>query len=489
MAKGIALDAVLSQPWAIAPEYLATIASIAARQRRSGDFKAALAELRAIEPRAFDDEPGHSRAEPSGVRVVDNVAVVKLYGPIFPRANLMCDISGGTSLDLFAKQLRAADAMPGLRAILIDCDSPGGVVADIAATATMIAGLEKPVTAFVRQTCCSAAYWLCAAADRIATARTGQIGSIGVVCGVSKQEAPDSEGFRDYEIVSTNAPNKRPDPATEEGRESIRAFLDPIEAQFIGDVARFRTMTADGVIEAGRQGSIVVGADAVAAGLCDEVADFEEVFAGLAGGSTAPGPAPSTGSGPPASTPEGSMDLKTLKEKHADVAAALIKEGADAAAAALAAAHGAALQAARVEATAAGRAAEAARIADLEAHSVPGFEAEFAAAKADPNATGKDLAASIVKSARAQGAAKLAALAAAEVKVGAEAPKPTPTPAIAPNAPGAPTDPDAIDKAAWDADASLRKDFGDSFKAYRRFKDDERAGNLRQYGTQPPKAA
>src|SRR3546814_10204450 len=58
--------------------------------------------------------------------------------------------------------------------------------------------------------------------------------------GGSYQEEPDSQGRRDVEIVSSNAPDKRPDLSTDEGRGKIRAMLDGIEEVFLSDIARGR---------------------------------------------------------------------------------------------------------------------------------------------------------------------------------------------------------------------------------------------------------
>jgi hypothetical protein len=66
------------------------------------------------------------------------------------------------------------------------------------------------------------------------------VGSIGVVAAIPVQVAPDAGGDLWIEIVSTNAPNKRPDPVSEDGRIEIVATLDAVEKQFVADVHRKR---------------------------------------------------------------------------------------------------------------------------------------------------------------------------------------------------------------------------------------------------------
>src|SRR3546814_2545467 len=58
--------------------------------------------------------------------------------------------------------------------------------------------------------------------------------------GGSYHEEPDSQSRRDVEIVSSNAPDKRPNLSTDEGRGKIRAMLDGIEEVFLSDIARGR---------------------------------------------------------------------------------------------------------------------------------------------------------------------------------------------------------------------------------------------------------
>ena len=63
--------------------------------------------------------------------------------------------------------------------------------------------------------------------------KTALLGSVGVVVGVGK-------GKGEEEIVSSQSPYKRVDPATAEGRARIQATVDNLAAIFIADVAKYR---------------------------------------------------------------------------------------------------------------------------------------------------------------------------------------------------------------------------------------------------------
>ena len=215
--------------------------------------------------------------------IIDGVAIIPITGPIFPRANMMTEMSGATSVTMLQNDHRAAMNNADVGAIIAVIDSPGGAVSGINAFADQLAAgaKKKPTTAYVSGTAASAAYWIASGAGELVMDRTGMVGSIGVVAAVPVQVMPDANGDIWLDIVSTNAPNKRPDPMTEEGRSEIVATLDDIEKLFIADVARGRKTTAEKVIAEFGGGGVKVGAAAVRVGMADRVASYESTLNGL----------------------------------------------------------------------------------------------------------------------------------------------------------------------------------------------------------------
>jgi ClpP class serine protease len=209
--------------------------------------------------------------------VIDGVAILPITGPIFPRANMMTEMSGATSVTMLQNDYRARSGNPDIGAILLLIDSPGrrGVRHQRLCRRGGGRREEEATTAYVAGTAASAAYWIASAAGEIVIDRTAVVGSIGVVAAVPVQVAPDANGEIWLEIVSTNAPNKRPDPTTEDGRAEIVATLDAIEKQFVADVARGRKTTAEKVLADFGQGGVKVGADAVKAGMADRVQSYD----------------------------------------------------------------------------------------------------------------------------------------------------------------------------------------------------------------------
>lgn len=271
-----AFHALTAELWAIEPSWLHVMAALAQRDHNAPS----LAGLEEWQARDYELLAGPGAQKLAGAQrafAIDGVAVIPVMGPIFPRANMMTAMSGATSITMLMNDLRVALANEEIGAIVLQVDSPGGVVTGVAGFADAVAAAtkKKPVVASVVGSASSAAYWIASAAGEIAIERTAYAGSIGVVAAYPKQVGPDERGMMAIEIVSSNAPKKRVDPETEEGASEIRATLDDLERHFISDVAKGRKVTADRVKADFGQGGTKVGATAVAAGMADRVQTYE----------------------------------------------------------------------------------------------------------------------------------------------------------------------------------------------------------------------
>lgn len=274
-----AFDFVCSVPWAIRAEKLTEIATIAARET------ALTAEDIAALKDAARERSGVEALLAKGGRLVDNtrsvvsrdgVAVMPIIGPIFPRANLFTEFSGGSSVEMMAREFRVAMEDPSVHSVILNVDSPGGQVDGINEFADMVFAARgtKPIAAYIQSEGASAAYWIASAADEIVTDATAAIGSIGVVAVV-----PDpAKRARDLTFVSSNAPNKRLDPQTTAGADAIRRELDAIEDVFVDTVARNRGVSRETVYERFGAGGVEIGAAAVRTGMADRVGSMESLI-------------------------------------------------------------------------------------------------------------------------------------------------------------------------------------------------------------------
>lgn len=250
--------------WAITPEMMGTMADIARESRKTCD--------------AIAREMGKDMKDANAASIRDGVAVIKVSGPLFRYANLMTRICGATSYELLAQDFNKAVQNPNIKGILLDIDSPGGEVNGCSELSDMIyqARGTKPIIAYASGSCCSGAYWIASACDKILAADTAVLGSIGVVSIFEK----DDDG-KTVEIVSSQSPNKRPDVNTEAGKAKIQARVDELAEVFIAKVARNRGITAVDVVKEFGAGDVSVGQYAVRNGLADGLSSFEDIISSL----------------------------------------------------------------------------------------------------------------------------------------------------------------------------------------------------------------
>ncbi len=109
--------------------------------------------------------------------------------------------------------------------------------------------------------------------DKIVAGPTTMLGSIGVAMAVPKNR---ESGW--VEFVSSNAPGKRLDPESNEGRNSIQVRLDAMEAEFIGAVARFRDVSTDDVLSKFGAGDVLPAREAVRSGMADLVGGLKDAL-------------------------------------------------------------------------------------------------------------------------------------------------------------------------------------------------------------------
>ncbi|HHG4777650.1 TPA: S49 family peptidase [Pseudomonas aeruginosa] len=392
MKKLMALQFLASQVWALRPGLLADMEAIARRELVAGRLD------------ALTERDGDPLAAAPAVEVRDGVALVKVRGVISRYASWLDAICGGTSTEALAKAVTAAVDDPGVRAVVLWIDSPGGQVNGLHELAGMVyqARGRKRIVAYVGGDACSAAYWLASACSEVVIDATSAVGSIGTVA--SFRLLPVAEGEQRFEIVSSNAPNKRLDPATEAGKDAVQTIVDDLEAVFIDDVARNMAVTRDKVLADFGRGGMFIGAKAIEQGMAHRLGSLEGLVAELSG--RAPRRPVSTNKAPVAATTNQGENMpltiaagataaavaEALKTQHPDAYAAIAATGGADKEAAVAAARLEGLEAGRKE----GAAAETKRVAEVFAQALPGHEALIQTLALDGKTTAGEAAAQII---------------------------------------------------------------------------------------------
>ncbi len=212
------------------------------------------------------------------------VAVIPIHGTLVRRTSGLEAVSGLASYTSIAAQLDAAIGNPAVSAILLDIDSPGGESGGVFDLADRIrAGMQvKPVWAVANDMAFSAAYALASAASRVFVARTGGVGSIGVIAMHIDQSVKDAkDGVRYTAVFAGERKNdlNPHEPISDEAHAVLKAEVDRVYDLFVETVARHRGLDADAVraTEAG----LFFGTEAVAAGLADAVGGFDDALSQL----------------------------------------------------------------------------------------------------------------------------------------------------------------------------------------------------------------
>jgi signal peptide peptidase SppA len=445
-----AFDLAAGRAWAMSESELMTVMQIAAREGEG--------------PEAVAMKLGRPLDNTRTVDVRDGVAIVPLVGPMFRRANMLTEISGATSTEVFAQDFRAALDNPDIRGIVLDMSSPGGEASGVNEVANAIFEARgiKPVVSYVSDMAASGAYWIASAADRIVMDATASVGSIGVVTRYVKH--PDRPGVRVTEIVSSQSPNKRMDPESDAGRAEIQRHVDSMAQVFVDSVARNRSATVASVLERFGRGGMEVGAHAVRLGMADALGSLESVIAEMSG----------------RLRPFIVRDFNNLKGTVAMATEnPTVATGIDPAtitAALISSQFPAVADALRAEGTQAGAVIERARILAIQDASLPGFE-NVATASIEAGHTAETFALAQAKAQKAAGPAFLAALRSDERALPAIRPDAAPAAKSEGIDRSLPLD-DQI-KAEWAASSVVRDEFMCNFASYSAFREAEAAGRVK----------
>lgn len=209
------------------------------------------------------------------------VGVIRLTG-VIGQPSL---VRSGLSIQTLAPIIERAFRLPGLKAIALSINSPGGSPAQSALIQQRIRDLaeehEIPIMAFVEDVAASGGYWLACAADEIFVNDNSILGSIGVI----------SAGFGFTEAIEKLGIERRLHTTG-----SKKSLLDPFKPELPEDVARLRAVQQEiysnfkGLVKTRRgqrlhldenelfSGDFWVGKRAVEIGLADAIGDVRGIL-------------------------------------------------------------------------------------------------------------------------------------------------------------------------------------------------------------------
>ncbi len=248
--------------WAILPSQLQIVAEALADMPQAGDIKAA--------------------ARPA-VGQAGAVAILPIHGIITHRAGLWHAFGSATSTDGIGDVFAQAIENPGVRAIVLDIDSPGGSVAGVPELADAIysARGRKPIIAVSNALMASAAYWIGSQADEVYVTPSSQTGSIGVYAvHLDYSRQLDARGVTATVISAGKykAEGNEFSPLSEEARASWQAQVDEYYDMFVETVARGRGRQPNTVRNGFGEGRVLTASSAVSEHLADKVGGLEQAI-------------------------------------------------------------------------------------------------------------------------------------------------------------------------------------------------------------------
>ena len=228
------------------------------------------------------------RAEPS--QVTSRTALIQIRGLITPHVKGIAEQLGLTiSWPTITSMIERAVEDPEIDSVVLDIDSPGGMVSGSYEAAEVLTQIRddstKPIIAVSNYLMASGAYWLAvAAAHEIVSAQTALTGSIGVLAiHEDASGAYEQQGIK-LELISAGrykAEGNDTEPLTDAARAHMQSQVDYAYGLFVNAVASARGATAGAVRSGYGQGRVLTATAALEENLIDRVESLGSVFGRL----------------------------------------------------------------------------------------------------------------------------------------------------------------------------------------------------------------
>lgn len=265
--------------WLMEEKSLATLCEIVNRRISGDPFDDEEIRLR-IEA-ADNGDREHSRVEVGG-----GVGIIPIYGHIFPKSNLMTEVSGATSLEVFRNDLQTLVNDDKVKSIVLDIDSPGGAANMMEETGIAIreAREVKPITAVANTDAFSGAYWLASQATEFYSTPSGGVGSLGVYAvheDVSKQDEAAGRKVTFISAGKFKTTGNPHEPLSGEGRAYLQGLIDEQYERFIDEVATGRGVDRERVKTDFADGRMFSASQAAKLGMIDGIKSLDSAVDSL----------------------------------------------------------------------------------------------------------------------------------------------------------------------------------------------------------------
>jgi protease-4 len=215
---------------------------------------------------------------PSGLQLGGNVALIPVEGVIVSSGTSSPFGGDVTSSTTIVNFIDAAEKNPGIKAILLEVNSPGGSAVASDEVAAALKRTNKTTVAYIREVGASGGYLIASAADYIFVNKMSITGSIGVlasyieISGLMQKYNVTYERLVAGKYKDIGSPYKK---LTDEERSILEEQLNSAHETFVEEVARNRGLSVIAVKQLAT-GEPIIGTRAKELGLVDAIGGKDE---------------------------------------------------------------------------------------------------------------------------------------------------------------------------------------------------------------------
>lgn len=227
------------------------------------------------EPLALFGEDDDMDTRPSRTyQVANGIAVLPVSGTLVSKTRALQPYSGMTGYNGIIARLQQAISDPGVDGILLDMDTPGGMVSGAFDCADIIARMRdiKPIWALANDMNCSAGQLIASSASRRLVTQTARTGSIGVMMAHSNYGAALKTNGVEVTLIYSGDHKVDGNPyekLPEDVRADFQTRIDATRQMFAEKVSDYTGMSVQDVLDT--EAAVFSGQESVDNGLADEL--------------------------------------------------------------------------------------------------------------------------------------------------------------------------------------------------------------------------
>ncbi|HGU9826946.1 S49 family peptidase [Enterobacter kobei] len=287
-----------------------------------------------------DEEMGPRPAR--SYQVTNGIAVLPVSGTLVSKTRSLQPYSGMTGYNGIIARLQQAISDPGVDGILLDMDTPGGMVSGAFDCADIIARMRdiKPVWALANDMYCSAGQLIASSASRRLVTQTARTGSIGVMMAHSNYGAALKTNGVEVTLIYSGDHKVDGNPyekLPKDVRADFQTRIDATRQMFAEKVSAYTGMSVQAVLDT--EAAVFSGQESVDNGLADELVNNTDALGVMrealdrrkktTTGGTMPSPSATAATNQPADQTATQTSAPTEQVTTVDTTTAALKAPAD----------------------------------------------------------------------------------------------------------------------------------------------------------------